>query len=52
MQVGAITQEKFTVLPFRMKIQGMALIVVPGNDLVTGIVLRSKTFFRVKSYNL
>jgi hypothetical protein len=40
MQVGATTHEKFKVLPFKVKIQGLALIGVPGNSLVESIVLR------------
>jgi hypothetical protein len=52
MQVGATAQEKSKVLSFRMKIQGLTLMVVLGNGLVEGIVLRATTFFRVKTRDL
>jgi hypothetical protein len=42
-------QEKFIVLPFGVKIQGLPLIGCAGNGLVEGIVLRARTFFRVKT---
>jgi hypothetical protein len=32
-----------------VKIEGLALIVVSSNDFAEGIILRSKTFFRVKT---
>jgi hypothetical protein len=38
--VGAATHVKFRVLPFRVKIQDLAL-VVPGNDLTEDIFLRA-----------
>jgi hypothetical protein len=47
--VGATAQEKFRVLSFRVKIQGLALLVVPDNALVEDIILRGRTFFKVKT---
>jgi hypothetical protein len=47
MQVEATTQKKFKALPFRVKVQGLALM--PGNVLVEAIVLRVMSFFRVKT---
>jgi hypothetical protein len=49
MKVGAASQVKFRVLPFREKIQGLAVMVVSGNDLVEGIVLRADTIFKMKT---
>jgi hypothetical protein len=49
MQIRVTAQEKFIVLSFRMKIQGLPLIGCAGNGLVEGIVLRARTFFRVKT---
>jgi hypothetical protein len=36
--VGVTTQEKFRVIPFSVKIQVLALLVMFVNDLVEGIV--------------
>jgi hypothetical protein len=49
MKVGAAAQVKFGVIPFRVKIQGLALISVSSNDLVEGIVFRAETIFMVKT---
>jgi hypothetical protein len=46
--VRTTAHEKFSILSFRVKIQGLILIGVPRNVLVEGIVLRVSTFFRVK----
>jgi hypothetical protein len=45
---GGDCTEKVKALSLRVKIQGLALIV-PGNGLVEGIVLRGRSFFRVKT---
>jgi hypothetical protein len=39
MESGATVQEKFKVLPSKVKIHGLALMVVPVNGLVESIVL-------------
>jgi hypothetical protein len=49
-QVGATTHENFTVLPFKIKIQGLTLIGCAWH--VECIILRVETFFRVKTYDL
>jgi hypothetical protein len=49
MKVGAAAHVKFGDLPFRVKIQGLALIGVSNDDLVEGIVLRVETIFRLKN---
>jgi hypothetical protein len=49
MKVGAAARVKFGVIPFRVKIQGLALIGVSSNDLVEGIVFRAEIIFMVKT---
>ena len=44
--VGATAQVKFKVLPFRVKIQGLALIGCASNDLVEGIVFESGDYLQ------
>jgi hypothetical protein len=48
-KVGATTHVKFRVLSFRIKIQGLVLLVMSGNCFVEDIVLRVETIFRVKT---
>jgi hypothetical protein len=50
--VDVPAQEGYKVLSFKVKIEGLILFVVTSNDLVEGIILRERTYYRMKIQGL